>query len=1570
MLSCLSSSAKKSRGGRWRWRGSQLHQALAAVQNSVDATRPSPLHHAHRPHTPASPPPPPLPPKLAADLRPASAPADGGAGGRGRRLLRQVHRQAEAAAPRRVWRPAYFYAGDSKSPNGNGFRINDEKGSPNVLPRYRNKHITLTLPENKTLRDIRWFSVWCDEFSVNFGDVRISKTFEYPRPQKIDALSGVHGVSSENIVVVDAQTLLIPSFSYDGEAPDAKFWVGRGAKPSPQGARVPDENGKEAPLRRYDRKTIVLTLPGDLTVYDIGHFGVWCEAFTVDFGHVRVPRALNVPPSLKMLGVSPQSKLNCEVLWDENAFEVRWAVAGDSVVIQLVGKIDDGEYMSFGLSGSASRSRMVGGDVAVVWVNHSSLAGDAQDYFLESKSQCAGENTNSIRLLNAAMVNGYSIVTYQRPLHAKDELDHAIVTNGSQAVIWALGPLNSRNEVSYHRVANRHDVFIDFARSPKWNCPIPDSEGGTATSASDVITPTSAPSSAPASASTRSRRPSAATADAATSAATTASDERVSARRPSSSSRQPAPATPAPAPAPAAGAWDIPAIQCYEPEDGVFYAQMGPTGGKRGYSAITGHVGWGISWYINGLLIPEINVVRGKTYTFVVEGGNDPDTPARYHPFYITDDPVGGYQYKTPEERNQVRVFAGVRVNRRGEAYPTGTGRLCNWTPDQTQPPADEFASFGAYQRTLSLECDQGEAGVVQWTPDHNTPDTVYYQCYTHRYLGWRINVYDSCDSAAASETVTTRVPSSDDASDDQEGELQSRPSIRVTTRVKPDGGAFAGDKPDGGANAVDKLNLGEVYLPPAAYSPPAQQYIPLSSQEESAYTVQPGPAPTDTATEQPLRPSPLDFVNPGTAHETATRPATPHSILPSNASKTTDVKLLASTAKPAQSTDHDHTLLDNNDFDGYKATSEASPTLINSPTYIYKRPLAHRPHGLTPHGYILPNGRPASMATHTMMLHRPQGYNVGPYRRPVPHRGYVPLHRPAASMVRPTYSISTPLPPNYLMTSKKPFYRVTMMGVPHRTMVSPPPFHRPMTTLAARPLQYSSSYKNVQYSLPPQRIKYDKLQAIGSTSNSPTPKPDTKNTNEAKKVESVSKTTPLSPAPLLSTSTESISANLPIAVNTGFRPETVVVEGGFKPIIKNVAQDRSSVETDTELVDQDEIMEKLEKEMLGELVEAPEAKEDRKENPFEGQRPETFEPMFIPSPPDRISQQNASDAKRAAAAPAQKQSARPRPRPAAAPPRLAPSFRSQQPAAAADAAGEMAMAAERMDTYYLPPVGYAKERPGAAADIPPGAVVAYDGKSVVDVSLASSIADPSASTDAGRRNPPGTAELIKGTPQFGPYHGEVPPPVPKVVHPESIPQLQARNKQQAQVLPVQFNQRAQPHAPNTRLALADEALSPAGSEIKELYSAYDSKQKSNGARDKQFVKKASLPAGDVSQEDTEETTASDKWYSTQAISQDDATTTRQLDDATVEMEKTRLKREALAHHEPGHTGTGDEEDHSQHEHRAHDHAAHDHAHMHDHGQAGAGQAKQTNVAHSARALLLLPLCLPPLLLQWARNAL
>nr|XP_045605288.1 protein Skeletor, isoforms B/C-like isoform X1 [Procambarus clarkii] len=598
---------------------------------------------------------------------------------------------------------AFFYAGSTPRPSDAGFIIPDEKGGKKPLGRYSNQDVTITLPEGKTLKDITWFSIWCRAFAVDFGHVIVDKNLNYPRPQKIDSLPTLeHGVTSDRIVVVDAQTFLIPNFSYDGAAPDAYFWVGKGSNPGPSGILVPDENGSEEPLKRYSGKTIVITLPGDLTVFDIDFLGVWCRAFHANFGHVRIPKSLNVPPSLKMLGVAPQTKLNCEVLWDDLALEVRWAVAGESIVMQLVARISDGQYMSFGTSGSLTRSVMVGGDVVVAWLDQTTGRGVAEDYHLTAKAQCQGGQgscpdekltggSNNVRLLNAALINDFTMLTFQRPLRAVDRHDAAILTNGSQAVIWAVGPINSQGDTSYHSLRLRGDMFIDFGRTPKWNCPLPEEQSSTS--------------------------------------------------RPAVSK---GPVKPAPA-APAANPWYIPPIPCYEPEDGVFYAQIGPTGGTSGYNSITGHVGWGISWYINGLLIPEINVVRGKSYTFVVEGGFDPEVPSRYHPFYITDDPEGGYEFKTPAERSRVKVLAGVEQDRDGSPVPSAYGRLCEWHEDPNQP-ASTFTSFGAYQRTLKLDCQEGQPGVLQWTPDANTPDTVYYQCYTHRFLGWKINVLDQCD--------------------------------------------------------------------------------------------------------------------------------------------------------------------------------------------------------------------------------------------------------------------------------------------------------------------------------------------------------------------------------------------------------------------------------------------------------------------------------------------------------------------------------------------------------------------------------------------------------------------------------------------------------------------------------------------------------------------------------------------------------------------------------------------------------------------------------------------------------
>lgn len=80
-----------------------------------------------------------------------------------------------------------------------------------------------------------------------------------------------------------------------------------------------------------------------------------------------------------------------------------------------------------------------------------------------------------------------------------------------------------------------------------------------------------------------------------------------------------------------------------------------------------------------------------------------------------------------------------------------------------------------------------------------------------------------------------------------------------------------------------------------------------------------------------------------------------------------------------------------------------------------------------------------------------------------------------------------------------------------------------------------------------------------------------------------------------------------------GFNPNSIVIEGGFKPIIptpdtQNVAQDRMSE-------DSEDYIEQELKEINVVSSESEKIAEDHSKNPFEGKQPELFEPIFIPSP-------------------------------------------------------------------------------------------------------------------------------------------------------------------------------------------------------------------------------------------------------------------------------------------------------------------------------------------------------------------
>lgn len=215
------------------------------------------------------------------------------------------------------------------------------------------------------------------------------------------------------------------------------------------------------------------------------------------------------------------------------------------------------------------------------------------------------ENSNSIRVLNAAMVNGYSIVTFQRPLRATDKFDLPIVANRSQAIVWAVGPLNQRQEVSYHSLYTRGDRFIQFGREPVWNCPLSDTdmkmiddnmeefynpnkgsqqEAQQNFSPNPNFRPTNNQNFRPTENQNQNFRPT----NNNNNQNFEPSDEPEVNRRPQNPSTTPSSRPQSVASRPKNKYWDIPPIQCWEPEDGVFYAQMGPTGGKQGYPAITG----------------------------------------------------------------------------------------------------------------------------------------------------------------------------------------------------------------------------------------------------------------------------------------------------------------------------------------------------------------------------------------------------------------------------------------------------------------------------------------------------------------------------------------------------------------------------------------------------------------------------------------------------------------------------------------------------------------------------------------------------------------------------------------------------------------------------------------------------------------------------------------------------------------------------------------------------------------------------------------------------------------------
>uniref|UniRef100_A0A1B6DSH2 DOMON domain-containing protein n=3 Tax=Clastoptera arizonana TaxID=38151 RepID=A0A1B6DSH2_9HEMI len=589
----------------------------------------------------------------------------------------------------------FFWAGASNRPGPQGFIVPDRYGTTNVLDRYFNKDFTLTLPDRKKIVEIKWFAVYDLQTQSAFGDVYIPEEFEPPTVQTIGQLSKKsHGVSSGPIQIIDAKTIIIPNFTYNGAGKDTYFWVGVGPQPSSKGKKVPDEYGFLEPLRLYSNANVKLKLPGELSIFDIDWLSIYNIETKENFGSVFIPDNPNVPPSLDKIIPYKDTLPNCLQLHRD--FQVRWEIFGPQITITLAGNMDEDYYLSFGLSGAPDKVQMLGSDIAVAYI--SAGRGYAVDYNITANSPCVkvlGQYKGVCRddvigaidnnqLHNAERRNdGITYITYRRNLISSDPGDKEFKVDGPSQLIWAFGRLDANNEPSFHDVYPRGSISIELGSKETFDNCFPFIQ-------------------------------------------TTKELKQ---------------------------AWERPKI--IDRTLRTLTAVLGPSGGKKGYQGITGMPSNGLAWYINGLLIPEVWMRRGFTYGIRIFGGNDPHSAEFYNPLIITDEPHGGVERLSEQAQKNIRVLAGVQYTLRGQPRPTSSGPLCLARHKGVDRRLDDdFPTFRKFNQSLSFSCEEGEPAILEVSPNSSWPDTVYYNSYTHSNMGWKIHIVDSLSIAHTSNGI------------------------------------------------------------------------------------------------------------------------------------------------------------------------------------------------------------------------------------------------------------------------------------------------------------------------------------------------------------------------------------------------------------------------------------------------------------------------------------------------------------------------------------------------------------------------------------------------------------------------------------------------------------------------------------------------------------------------------------------------------------------------------------------------------------------------------------------------
>lgn len=300
-----------------------------------------------------------------------------------------------------------------------------------------------------------------------------------------------HGVRGE-VFAINDQILEIRGFYYDGKATSTYFWVSSGPTIRSGTAALVTKGCNDKPLPAYNNATVQIELPNEMRLSQITFLAVWCDAFHVNFGEVQftsedvkgVPVATG-PSLCGSKGTFPvQRGWNCEEL--NMNYQVRWQVIGSMLDVELVGKVDRGQYMGFGVSGRDTRTTMLNADVVIA--HDEGIPGTAVDYHLSARMPCfdglgvcpdvgniRGNGTNNVDRVESSRQNDMLRVQYTRPLVASDAATDKPISVGfseNTYVVWAIGPIiDGLPHFHGGRMAfPRVDVVFMFGREPVDNC--------------------------------------------------------------------------------------------------------------------------------------------------------------------------------------------------------------------------------------------------------------------------------------------------------------------------------------------------------------------------------------------------------------------------------------------------------------------------------------------------------------------------------------------------------------------------------------------------------------------------------------------------------------------------------------------------------------------------------------------------------------------------------------------------------------------------------------------------------------------------------------------------------------------------------------------------------------------------------------------------------------------------------------------------------------------------------------------------------------------------------------------